>query len=689
MRKFIFLITASIITLSLQATEIKTRVEEVNNVAGNLSQKVSDTQATSLIIKGTMDARDFKFIADKMDNLSVLDMSEVSILAYENLEVPLFGTQFSYEANTIPQTACFGKPIVTLTLPKSIKTIGYAAFAGTGIKSVKFNSSIDSIAPYAFTSTPIEQINIGHYVKIGNGAFARCTALTNVKLDGGSIGNDAFLGCSSLAKIRLGKGVVSIGKGAFGECTAIKGIDWVDKKNITLIDDEAFANSGIENANFSDAIRLKRIGAFAFAGTPVSTVNLPPGLKELGDGAFLYATNLKKMIIPSRVKAISNYALAGTNIDNNNLMTEGLKSIGDYALYNLHQIKDLTIPATVYYIGTQAMAGMTGLQNLEAKPVKVPILGENVWAGVDQSQVKLNIHTKAYKNAAQWKEFKTMLSFLLGDVNNDAKINVGDATTLINKILGTEVAVFNPDAADLDKNDNINVSDVTALINMILTRQATTSQKTGEVNSDDIMSIDDISIKPGENRTIDINLNNSKQYSGLQFDLHLPEGLTLTASKFTSTSRSDKHTFLCETQANGTACVVGYNMSNTKFKGHDGSILRITVTADKSLASEAMLTIDNIVLATATGETYYANQAQAHVNNTTGINDMEAKTANAYAHNGILVIESQNATTAQLITLNGMTQDLLVEAGHNEYDAIEHGIYIVRIEGRSFKIIIK
>ena len=58
---------------------------------------------------------------------------------------------------------------------------------------------------------------------------------------------------------------------------------------------------------------------------------------------------------------------------------------------------------------------------------------------------------------------------LMGDVNRDGLVNVGDVTELINMILGqrdVDAAV-----ADLDGNGQVNVTDVTALVSLIVQQQ--------------------------------------------------------------------------------------------------------------------------------------------------------------------------------------------------------------------------
>ena len=57
---------------------------------------------------------------------------------------------------------------------------------------------------------------------------------------------------------------------------------------------------------------------------------------------------------------------------------------------------------------------------------------------------------------------------LLGDVNNDGLINMGDVTAVINYVLGKNPTPFNFDNANVKVDEFINMQDVTEIINIIL-----------------------------------------------------------------------------------------------------------------------------------------------------------------------------------------------------------------------------
>ena len=64
--------------------------------------------------------------------------------------------------------------------------------------------------------------------------------------------------------------------------------------------------------------------------------------------------------------------------------------------------------------------------------------------------------------------FTVNISFILGDVNGDGKVNVSDVTALLGYVLDGVTTGVNLDAADVSQDGSVNISDVTALISGLL-----------------------------------------------------------------------------------------------------------------------------------------------------------------------------------------------------------------------------
>ena len=682
MRKFTFLFAAiACVALQMQAVVVE-------NVAGELSSRLTDTKVTELTITGSLDARDFKYMADKCNNLTAVDLSGAKILTYEGAE-PVFGQQITYQANEIPQTSFFGKPLTSVVLPSDVRIVGYAAFAGCeGITQIEFPASLDSISGYAFSATGFSTLALPATVtKIGEGAFSRCEKLTSATVEAGHIGAKAFFADATLTDVKFGNGVTAIGNGAFAGCKSLATLRWSDATQLALIGSEAFIATQMSDAALAKFQKLSTLGAWAYAGTPVEEVTLPESVKEVGDGAFFYATHVTNLVLPSKVTKVAPYLTAGTNVANTNIWGNDITRIGDFALYNLSDIDRLTIPSQVTYIGTKAMAGMTGLTRITAKPTTVPLLGHDVWAGVEQKEVELAAASANYLSAMQWNEFKITKHYIMGDANSDDLVNVTDITTIINYILGNNPENFNFDAADCTPDSIINVSDITMVINLILSGSTTEVVGEWEVNTEDNVNIDDFNLAPGETRSIDVKLCNSQAYTALQFDLRLPEGLEIVS--ISKADRIANHNIHSGTLPDGTVRFIAYNMQNADIKGNDGAIITLVVKASQAFAPNDAIEVSHTVLATASDESFFAPVTVARVGNTTGVADVSQSAAKVYSQAGRVVIESAEATTAQLIAINGISINLAVEAGHNEYEAPAQGVYIVRIAGKSHKLVVR
>lgn len=424
---------------------------QVNNTAGNLANLVDDTSITSLTVTGTIDARDFKFIADKLNNLTLLNLSNAEVVAYD-AKSPLFLEITAYESQAIPATSLMGKKLRSVNLPEGLTKIDMAAFAGCQqLEYLTLPSTLEVIEPYAFSScNKLKSITLPAALKeLGEGAFSRCKELKTVTINPNNsftVGKDAFQDCSKLASATLGDNVTEIGPGAFSGCTALKSVKVNSSSNLTSIAEAAFAASGVEDMALNKCSNLTTVGMWAFANTPLKNVTLPSSLESLGDGAFYYNTDLENIDLPSNITSISNYLLAGDNaVDVEQPVKDGVTSIGDYAFYNWDQIRDFVFPESVEYVGTKAMAGQISLEIVEAQSSTVPELGDSVWAGVDQPSVPLKAPNDAindYKEAEQWKEFAIyeIPTSIDKEIADDTQVKAYFSGTMLNVTASTGIA---------------------------------------------------------------------------------------------------------------------------------------------------------------------------------------------------------------------------------------------------------
>ena len=154
--------------------------------------------------------------------------------------------------------------IENITVPASVKTLSFGAFASSKLKSAVLLCEISKIEDNVFENCGnLKSVKLPDSVtQIGNRAFSSCFKLSEINLPDAlkTIGNYAFDDCNALTSIVLPDKVTSIGERAFYSCSELK---LVDTGNVTKIGVEAFSDCDkLEKAIFGS--KLKTINKKAF-----------------------------------------------------------------------------------------------------------------------------------------------------------------------------------------------------------------------------------------------------------------------------------------------------------------------------------------------------------------------------------------------------------------------------------------
>ena len=133
----------------------------------------------------------------------------------------------------------------------------------------------------------------------------------------------------------------------------------------------------------------------------------------------------------------------------------------------VRQIDDHTLRCFCYSMAGGSIAAGTGkVMTLSLKPV-----GDSVPTGsyrVSVNNVKLGTSEMADKYAgANLQTSFNVYEILLGDANNDGDINMADAISVVNYILGNPDPSFNAEAADANQDGKISMADVMFIVNYI------------------------------------------------------------------------------------------------------------------------------------------------------------------------------------------------------------------------------
>jgi len=353
--------------------------------AGLLSTKIDNPSAVSeLVLTGSANASDFYFIERSMPALRSLDMSGLKIEAYSG--APLGGISY-YKADEIPAAVFAAFSLTEVVLP-AVCSVGNFAFAGCHIYKINIPAGVN-VGDGAFSCCPqLTTVTVGADVTLGQGSFCNCEVLESVV---GSeyitvIPAQAFKGCVKLSKFDFGSGLKSIGEGAF-------------------------AGSSVKEANMGTCTVLESIAPWVFAGdAALEKATLPAQLCKIGQGVFFECTTLSDVTLPEGMTELPAYTFKDVaSMSSSLVLPENVSSVGEYALMGVSSVSNVELPASLSSIGEGAMEDMTSLTSIDALSLtSVPALGEDVWAGVKQDNVVLNVDPSvlaAFESTPQWQEF--------------------------------------------------------------------------------------------------------------------------------------------------------------------------------------------------------------------------------------------------------------------------------------------
>jgi len=306
MKKLLSFLFVLLLTYSVSAQVIKTQAVTTPGTLATLASAYLTT-VTNLTLTGNIDARDVFTIRDAMPALAVLDLSGVSIKAYNGNDAN--GNYIYGSANQLPNNSFYystmmnvvGKTTLnSIVLPTTLTSIGDYAFSNrTGLSAITIPSGVTSIGNYVFIGcTGLTSITIPAGVTfIGSGTFQGCTGLTSFTIPARvtSIGSNAFQSCTGLTSITIGTGVTSIGSSAFYGCTGLTSI--TIPAGVSSIGSSAFYgctgitsfvvdNSNLTYASQAGLLLNKAKTSLMLCPTGLSAITIPAGITAIGSNAF-------------------------------------------------------------------------------------------------------------------------------------------------------------------------------------------------------------------------------------------------------------------------------------------------------------------------------------------------------------------------------------------------------------------
>lgn len=247
----------------------------------------------------------------------------------------------------------------TMTIMGNGKTYDYFDLwdgINSSIKYITIDDGVTYLGDSLFYDFNIlENIKLPESLEqIGEYTFKNCTSLTNLILPDSitEIAGEAFSNCVSLGKVTLPKNLTLLGNGVFENCNA-EIIFPASLKCIPIMGDNAVAKVNIPEG-------VKIIGEDAFwACSNLKEITLPSTITSIESGAF-FNTPITEFVYPQNIDNIPASAFGGTKLTEFSV-PDNVKEIDDGAFYNCTDLKKITIPEFVTYIGNDVFKNCRNL----------------------------------------------------------------------------------------------------------------------------------------------------------------------------------------------------------------------------------------------------------------------------------------------------------------------------------------
>ena len=436
----------------------------------------------------------------------------VAYTIYSDMSMVISGTgeMMDYMGDIPHIDATYYQKIESVVIEEGVTSIGEFAFYDfIHLTSMSIANSVTKIGNAAFYEcTSLTSLDIPNgVIEIGNGVFYGCAELTSIVIPDGVkvISPVLFFNCTGLTSVTIPNGVTEIGDAAFECCSSLTSV--LIPGSVTSIGDAAFELCSSLTSITVENETPVAIGTTTFNGVDKSAciLHVPAGTKSAYENAEVWNEfeNIEEMEEPNTdISALDN-AIYVEQVEGRIGGTMDIPVLlkNAYGVRGFQFTLELPMGTTINswaMVMNRMPEGATlndaiSTQKIEGNKIAVAFslnYGSETFTGNDGEIATVNVTFGEEMDAGTYPIYFTacdvtttggtdedlsdikaalvLEDYILGDANSDGKVRIGDATTVLNYIVGAVSDNFNMKAADANCDGKIRIGDATTILNIII-----------------------------------------------------------------------------------------------------------------------------------------------------------------------------------------------------------------------------